>query len=112
MRLWDTLLPGLKLLIHKINTLDKMISNTVSSSVNPYISGADGNLPAKRQKDCFFEGPWTSQVVLVVKNPSANAGDARDTGSILGRDSPWRREWQSTPVFLPGKFHQERSLVG
>ena len=36
-----------------------------------------------------------------------------DSGSIpgLGR-SPWRREWQSTPVFLPGKFHGQRSLVG
>ena len=30
-----------------------------------------------------------SQVALVVKNPAANAGDARDTGSILGlRISP------------------------
>ena len=31
----------------------------------------------------------TSQVVLVVKNPAANAGDARDAGSIpeLGRPS-------------------------
>ena len=27
---------------------------------------------------------WASQVVLVVKNPPANAGDARDTGSISG----------------------------
>ena len=25
---------------------------------------------------------------------------------------PWRRAWQPTPVFLPGKFHGERSLVG
>ena len=25
---------------------------------------------------------------------------------------PWSRNWQSTPVFLPGKFHVERSLVG
>ena len=27
---------------------------------------------------------WASQVVLVVKNPPANAGDARDAGSITG----------------------------
>ena len=26
--------------------------------------------------------------------------------------SPWRREWQPTPVFLPGESHGERSLVG
>ena len=25
---------------------------------------------------------------------------------------PWRRKWQPTPVFLPGKFHGQRSLVG
>ena len=24
----------------------------------------------------------------------------------------WRRKWQPTPVFLPGKFHGQRSLVG
>ena len=25
---------------------------------------------------------------------------------------PWRRKWQSTPVFLPGKFHGQMSLAG
>ena len=25
---------------------------------------------------------------------------------------PWRREWQPTPVFSPGEFHELRSLVG
>ena len=25
---------------------------------------------------------------------------------------PWRRKWQPTPVFLPGKAHGQRSLVG
>ena len=25
---------------------------------------------------------------------------------------PWRRKWQSTPVFLPGKSHGQRNLVG
>ena len=25
---------------------------------------------------------------------------------------PWRRKWQATPVFLPGKSHGQRSLVG
>ena len=56
----------------------------------------------------------SSQVVLVVKNPPANAGDLR-----LGRDLrlgfdrgvgkiPCQRGWQSTPVFLPGEFHGQR----
>ena len=25
---------------------------------------------------------------------------------------PWSRKWQPAPVFLPGKFHRQRSLVG
>ena len=28
------------------------------------------------------------------------------------RKSPWRRAWQSTPVFLPGKSHGQKSLAG
>ena len=48
----------------------------------------------------------------VIKNPPANAGDARDMGSIPGSGKiPWRRKWQSTPVLLLGKSHRQRSLV-
>ena len=28
------------------------------------------------------------------------------------RKIPWRRKWQPTPVFLPEKFHGQRSLAG
>ena len=28
------------------------------------------------------------------------------------RKIPWRRKWQPTPVFLPGKCHGQRSLEG
>ena len=28
------------------------------------------------------------------------------------RKIPWRRKWQPTPVFLPGKSHRQRSLAG
>ena len=28
------------------------------------------------------------------------------------RKIPWRRKWQPSPVFLPGKSHGQRSLVG
>ena len=30
----------------------------------------------------------------------------------LGREDPWRRKWQPTPVFLPEESHGRRSLVG
>ena len=29
----------------------------------------------------------------------------------LGQEDPWSREWQPTPVLLPGKFNGQRSLV-
>ena len=53
-------------------------------------------------------------MVLVVKNPPANAGDARGMGLIdpWVRKIPWRRIWQPTAVFLPGESHGQRSLVG
>ena len=45
----------------------------------------------------------------VVKNLPANVGGAARlwVGKI-----PWRRKWQPTPIFLPGKSHEQRSLAG
>ena len=52
---------------------------------------------------------WASHMVLVVKSLLANARDIRDlwVGKIL-----WRKSWPHTPVFLPGKSHGQRRLVG
>ena len=52
----------------------------------------------------------------MVKNLPAKAGDVGDprgTGLIpwVGK-IPRRREWQPTPVFLPGESHGQRSLAG
>ena len=53
-----------------------------------------------------------SQVALVVKNATANAGDIKRLGfdPWVGK-TPWKREWHPTPVFLPGESHGQRSLV-
>jgi len=48
----------------------------------------------------------------VVKNLPANAGDNRPGFNPRIRKILWRRKWQPTPVFLPGKFHGQRSLAG
>ena len=39
--------------------------------------------------------------------------ETQETGSNprSGR-FPWRREWQPTPIFLPGEFQGQRSLAG
>ena len=45
----------------------------------------------------------------MVKNPPA----MQETWfQSLSQEDTWRREWQSTPVFLPGESHGQRSLVG
>ena len=48
-----------------------------------WLSGKRTHLPSKR---CSFS-PWIGKI-------------------------PWRRKWQPTPVFLSGKSHGQRSLVG
>jgi len=31
---------------------------------------------------------------------------------LIETEIPWRRKWQPTPAFLPGKSHGQRSLAG
>ena len=56
---------------------------------------------------------WALQVVPVVKNLPANAGDIRDVGSIPRsvRKIPWRRAWQFIPICLPEESHGQSNLV-
>ena len=52
-------------------------------------------------------------MVQWVKNPPAMQKIQADAGWIPGFGrSPEERPWQPTPVFLPGEFHGQRSLVG
>ena len=48
------------------------------------------------------KGLWASLLVQTVKNlqEPRRPGFNPWVGKI-----PWRREWQVTPVFLPGEFH-------
>ena len=50
------------------------------------ISGKESACQCKRYKRCGFDH-WVQKI-------------------------PWRRKWQPTPGFLPGKFHGQRRLVG
>ena len=51
----------------------------------------------------------TSQVVLVVKKPLANA---EDVGLIPGLGRPLEEEMATHSSILPGKSHGQRSLAG
>ena len=56
--------------------------------------------------------PWASQVVLMVNNPPANAGERHGRCKFnpwVGK-IPWRGTQQCTPVSLPGESHEQRIL--
>ena len=46
------------------------------------------------------------------EEPPARAGDMRHGFDPWVGKTPWRRARLSTPVFLPGESHGQKSLVG
>ena len=55
----------------------------------------------------------SSKVLTHLKHIIQSSANARDTGSIPGSGRfPRRKAEQHTPVFLPGKSHGQRGLVG
>ena len=77
----------------------------LGTSLGIYLIGIREN---RNFSDCSLI--WFSLVAQTVKNLPA----MKETqGLSLGREDPLeRREWQPTPVFLPGEFHGQRSLAG
>ena len=56
-----------------------------------------------------FRYYWASLVVHFIKNLPA----MQETWvQPLGWEEPWRRKWQTIPVFLPKEFQGQRSLAG
>ena len=59
-------------------------------------------------------------VIVVICISKAGGSDGKESACNAGKPSlipglgkfPWKREWQSTPVFLPGEFHGQRILAG
>ena len=61
----------------------------------------------------FKHGPYHMPRWLSSKESACQCRRLRKWGfdPWVGK-MPWRRKWQPTPVFLPGKSHRQRSLVG
>ena len=49
---------------------------------------------------------------LSIKDPPASRNCRRLGFDPWVTEIPWRREWQPTPVFLPGESHGQKSLAG
>ena len=58
---------------------------------------------------CRFLAYWASQVVLMVQNLPANAGDLWDAGLIVDWEDPLEEEMASHSSILARKIHGDRS---
>ena len=65
---------------------DQLSFNILLSGLPRWFSGKESVCQCRRPRRCGFS-PWFVKI-------------------------PWRRNWQPTPVFLPWKSHEQRSLIG
>ena len=80
---------GLLLILKKSLTLCKIITNILT-----------------------YWSLWASQLASGKESTCQFSIHKRHTFDPWVRKIPWRRKWQTAPVFLPGKFHGQRRLVG
>ena len=67
----------------------------------------------EENKELLLHRKGASPVALVVKEPACQCRSHKRCGfDSWGGKIPWRRAWQSTPVFLPGESYGQRSLAG
>ena len=96
--------------------------------LQPYLLyAADPQPPQECQTpphNCLF--PWIHICALTLslehrggfpggasgKEPTCQCRSKRCGFDPWVRKIPWRRTWQPTPIFLPGKSHGQRSLAG
>ena len=78
--------PSLRILIATVGMEDGINTPPRKVGFPGGSSGKESACQLRRRKRCGFN-PWVRKI-------------------------PWRRKWQPTPVFLPGKLHGQQSLVG
>ena len=71
-----------------------------------------GDIRDAGQKDPLDEGLATHSSILAWKTPLTEGPGRRHRFDHWVGKISWSRKQQTTPVFLPGKLHGERSLAG
>ena len=59
-----------------------------------------------------FSPPSEPTVISLQSQHSEIKLNMKRKSSCLSYTRPWSKKWQSTPVFLPGKSREQRSLAG
>ena len=81
-----------------------------------YVNIIRPTLYRRRRQTCSstlaWKIPWTEEPGGLQSMGSLRVGHDWATSLSLSTFMHWRRQWQPTPVFLPGESHGWRSLVG
>ena len=77
----------------------------------PLISGLEKALET-HSSTLAWKIPWTEEPGRLQSMGSLRVRHDWATSLLLFTFTHWGRKWQPTPVFLPGKSHGRRSLVG
>ena len=83
--------------IHHINKLKDKNHMIISTDAEKAFDNIQQPFMMKTLQKMGIEGTYLNIVKAIYDKPTANI---------------WRRKWQPIPVFLPGEFHGQRSLVG
>ena len=67
--------------------------------------------PSTSSKILFANVYWVFQLLSHGSDGKESACNWPRFNPYVGKIS-WRREWLPTPVFLPGEFHEQKSLAG
>ena len=81
---------------------------------SPFVSKYSSKIQTLKYTYLWFSSPISGHLVQasLVAQTFKNLHAMWETQvRYLGRKIPWRRERQSTPVFLPGEFHWQRRLA-
>ena len=90
----------------KLNPAIYSKNNEYTTKESLFQEGEDGLNIRKSVDSCVM----TSLVAETAKNLCLQCRRSRFDPWV--GESPWRKKWQSTPVFLPGEFHGQRTLAG
>ena len=77
-----------------------------------YLEGLGEKAMAPHSSTLAWKIPWTEEPGELQSMGSLRVGHDWVTSLSLFTFMHWRRKWQPTPVFLPGKSQGQRSLVG
>ena len=91
---------------------DKSLA-TIYWIVYPSGSSQETQTTSNLNRDHVIQTFGASQVTSVSTESACHAGDTgRHQFDPRVQKIPWRRAWQTTPVFLPGESQGQRNLVG